>query len=85
MPDNIAYCENLVRAGDKDRWLASLFAPADPRAHLHALYAFNLEVARVRDHLTIGANAMVGMGAAVVKDVAASVTVVGVPAKVLKS
>jgi acetyltransferase EpsM len=41
--------------------------------------------ARVRDHLTIGANAMVGMGAAVVKDVAASVTVVGVPAKVLKS
>jgi phytoene synthase len=49
MPDNIAYCENLVRAGDKDRWLASLFAPADPRAHLHALYAFNLEVARVRE------------------------------------
>jgi phytoene synthase len=49
MPDNFAYCENLVRAGDKDRWLASLFAPADRRAHLHALYAFNLEVARVRE------------------------------------
>jgi 15-cis-phytoene synthase len=44
-----AHCENLVRAGDKDRWLASLFAPADRRAHLHALYAFNLEVARVRE------------------------------------
>src|ERR1700731_4535360 len=49
MLDNFAYCENLVRAGDKDRWLASLFAPADRRAHLHALYAFNLEIARVRD------------------------------------
>jgi 15-cis-phytoene synthase len=49
MPDGFAYCENLVRAGDKDRWLASLFAPADRRAHLHALYAFNLEVARVRE------------------------------------
>ena len=49
MLDGFAYCENLVRAGDKDRWLASLFAPADRRAHLHALYAFNLEVARVRE------------------------------------
>lgn len=48
MPEPLAYCEDLVRAGDKDRWLASLFAPADRRAHLYALYAFNLEVARVR-------------------------------------
>ena len=44
-----AHCENLVRAGDKDRWLASLFAPAERRPYLHALYAFNLEVARVRE------------------------------------
>src|SRR5262249_9951086 len=49
MPDAFSYCENLVRAGDKDRWLASLFAPAERRTHLHALYAFNLEVARVRE------------------------------------
>jgi len=49
MPDAFAYCENLLRAGDKDRWLASLFAPADRRPHLHALYAFNLEIARVRE------------------------------------
>jgi len=49
MPDAFAYCENLVRGGDKDRWLASLFAPVERRAHLHALYAFNLEVARVRE------------------------------------
>src|SRR5690242_11650882 len=49
MPDAFAYCENLLRAGDKDRWLASLFAPADRRPHLHALYAVNLEIARVRE------------------------------------
>lgn len=42
-------CEALVREGDKDRWLATLFAPADKRPHLHALYAFNYEVARVRE------------------------------------
>jgi 15-cis-phytoene synthase len=49
MADAFAYCENLVRAGDKDRWLATLFAPAGRRAHLQALYAFNLEIARVRE------------------------------------
>jgi 15-cis-phytoene synthase len=49
MPDAFAHCEDLVRAGDKDRYLATLFAPADRRPHLHALYAFNLEIARVRD------------------------------------
>ena len=49
MPDAFAHCEDLVRAGDKDRWLASLFAPADRRPHLCALYAFNLEIARVRE------------------------------------
>jgi phytoene synthase len=44
-----AHCETLVRDGDRDRWLASLFAPAGKRRHLHALAAFALEVARVRD------------------------------------
>lgn len=43
------HCEELVRRGDKDRFLASLFAPDEQRKHLFALYAFNLEVARVRD------------------------------------
>jgi len=43
------YCEDLVRRGDKDRFLASLFAPEEDRKHLFALYAFNLEVARIRD------------------------------------
>jgi phytoene synthase len=43
------YCEALVRDSDKERFLASLFVPADRRAHVLALYAFNLEIARVRD------------------------------------
>jgi phytoene synthase len=49
MYDAFAHCEALVRAGDKDRYLATLFAPAGHRRALHALYAFNLEVARVRE------------------------------------
>ena len=49
MQDAFAHCEGLVRAADKDRFLASLFAPAEHRDALLALYAFNLEVARVRE------------------------------------
>jgi 15-cis-phytoene synthase len=44
-----AYCEGLLRREDRDRWLASLFVPREPRRHIHALYAFSLEVARVRE------------------------------------
>jgi phytoene synthase len=47
--DNFAHCEALVREADPDRYWASLFAPADKRPHLHALYAFNFEIARVRE------------------------------------
>lgn len=43
-----AYCEDLLRREDKDRWLASLFVPAAQRPFVHALYAFSLEIARVR-------------------------------------
>jgi 15-cis-phytoene synthase len=49
MDSNPAHCEALVRAADKDRFLAALFAPAAHRGALFALYAFNLEVARVRE------------------------------------
>ena len=41
------HCEDLVRAHDKDHYLASLFAPADRRPYLFALYAFALEIGRV--------------------------------------
>src|SRR5205823_9734082 len=46
--DAFAHCENLVREADKDRFLASLFAPAEKRRELLALYAFNLEIAGVQ-------------------------------------
>jgi phytoene synthase len=47
--DSFAHCEALVRAADKDRFLATLFAPAEHRGPLYALYAFNAEIARVRE------------------------------------
>jgi phytoene synthase len=43
------YCEQLVREADKDRFLSTLFAPAAQRPALFALYAFNSEIARIRD------------------------------------
>ena len=49
MQDAFAYCAELVRQADRDRYLAALFAPAERRGALHALYAFNVEVVRVRD------------------------------------
>lgn len=49
MQDAFAYCAELVRTADRDRYLASLFAPTERRDALHALYAFNIEVARVRE------------------------------------
>lgn len=49
MTDAFAHCEGLVRAGDKDRFLATLFAPEKYRRALHALYAFNIEISRVRE------------------------------------
>lgn len=49
MQDNFAYCAELVRAADRDRYLAALFAPAAHRGALFALHAFNSEVARVRE------------------------------------
>lgn len=48
MPDT-DYCARLVREADKDRFLATLFAPAAHRDALYALYAFNVEIARVRE------------------------------------
>lgn len=38
-----------LKAGDPDRYLAVLYAPAEKRTDLAALYAFNLEIARIRD------------------------------------
>jgi phytoene synthase len=39
----------LLRRHDRDRYLLSLFVPAAARAAVQAIYAFNYEVARVRE------------------------------------
>ncbi|MDE2362894.1 MAG: squalene/phytoene synthase family protein [Hyphomicrobiales bacterium] len=44
-----SHCEQLLREHDRDRWLACMFAPGAARPRLHALYAFNMEIARVRE------------------------------------
>ncbi len=46
---HLSYCARQVRRLDNDRFLCALFAPADRREALFALYAFNLEVARIRE------------------------------------
>jgi 15-cis-phytoene synthase len=43
--------ENTVRVADEDRWLASRFAPKAVRQRLIALYAFNVEVARIAERV----------------------------------
>ncbi|MBL8905911.1 MAG: phytoene/squalene synthase family protein [Rhizobiales bacterium] len=43
------YCLELVRQADKDRFLATLFAPEAVQPRLMALYAFNIEIARIRE------------------------------------
>ena len=45
----LSYCGGEVRRYDPDRFLAALYAPAPQREALMALYAFNLEIARVRE------------------------------------
>ena len=48
MADAAGYCAELVRTADRDRYVATLFAPAEHRCALYALYAFNSEIGRVR-------------------------------------
>ncbi len=49
MQTHFEHCAALVREADRDRYLATLFAPAEHRDALYALYAFNVEIARVRE------------------------------------
>ena len=45
-------CEAALRDRDRDAWLAALFAPAERRKHLHALYAFATEIAGIPSKVT---------------------------------
>jgi 15-cis-phytoene synthase len=42
----------IARAGDPDRTLAALFVPRDARDDLVALYAFNVDLARIAEHVS---------------------------------
>lgn len=46
------YCSDLVHKADRDRYLAALFAPEAKRPHVLALYAFNVELSRIREVVT---------------------------------
>jgi phytoene synthase len=50
--DPAAICAADVRRHDFDRWLTALFAPDADRSALHAVYAFNLALARVPESVT---------------------------------
>lgn len=47
-----AFCADLVRSHDFVRYAATIFVPADVRRALLALYAFNVEITRVREQVT---------------------------------
>ncbi|MBW7968697.1 phytoene/squalene synthase family protein [Bradyrhizobium sp. BR 10289] len=51
-PDTVTFCADLVRSHDFARYAATLFAPAAERRALLALYAFNVEIVRVRDQVS---------------------------------
>ena len=44
-----AFCAGLVRDHDFTRYAATLFVPAEKRRALLALYAFNVEITRIRE------------------------------------
>ena len=49
MAHSLSYCGDFVRQSDPDRFLLSMFAPADRREALWALFAFQGEIAKTRD------------------------------------
>src|SRR3954469_1937663 len=50
--DSAAFCADLVRAHDFERYASTLFVSADNRRALLALYAFNVEISRVREQVS---------------------------------
>lgn len=51
MADHAGIVMEAVRASDRDRYLSALYAPEEKRPALLALYAFNAEIAGVRDRI----------------------------------
>lgn len=47
--ESAKYLADLVKSEDRDRYLTVMFAPPEVRGALFALYAFNVEVSRIRE------------------------------------
>lgn len=47
----LPYSLDILRAADRDRYISVLFAPKKKRRALAALYAFNAEIARIRENV----------------------------------
>jgi 15-cis-phytoene synthase len=50
--DGPSFCADLVRSHDFDRYASTLFVSAPERRALLALYAFNVEISRIRDQVS---------------------------------
>lgn len=50
--DSAAFCAGLVRTHDFVRYASTLFMPAPERRALLSIYAFNVEISRVRDQIS---------------------------------
>ena len=51
MAGDVDIVMDAVRAADHDRYLTVLYAPAEKRGALFSLYAFNAEIAGIRDRI----------------------------------
>src|SRR6185369_16302903 len=50
--NSAGFCADLVRSHDFVRYASTLFMPATQRRALLAIYAFNVEISRVRDQVS---------------------------------
>lgn len=50
--DSFAFAADALRTSDRDRYLATLVLPAEFRPAISALYAFNADVAAIRERVT---------------------------------
>ena len=50
--ESAAFCADLVRSHDFARYASTLFMPSEQRRALLAVYAFNVEISRVREQVS---------------------------------
>jgi len=50
--ESASFCADLVRSHDFARYASTLFMPSDQRRALLAVYAFNVEISRVREQVS---------------------------------